>query len=394
MGANGGEEEPDVEEAGEVFETDPERSEDVPAFCQSLVALVAEGGATDEQSEVEGVEVVNFAGVRLAVLASYEPDEAADAGPDGQRPTTELASKAWAWVQATRKELRNAWGEPQPRELQVLDDGETPASTADVIMKILNRPTADSWERGGLTPTLVTGWKGEPWSSALQQMFFVVGADEEAEALTGGRELFLFNDSNGREFVYTDFDKRPEYLAFEEFRAGPAAEGYTILSAAGEGLDLVPASRLVGRREGGEDGRSEFVRQDDVEDLWTAAFLFFEAGFQQLDYFGPWVDEMADALGSPGHVAATRAASLTTDDQRYAELGRIWSSWGYVSTTEEFCIVLSTRSLEEHQADRALIALLLPPLGLQSVPTPQGEPAGDVWVRMTPRLDQEIGNWV
>ena len=69
MAASSDAEETELDEAGEWFETDLAGPEAVPAFCEALVALVAAGGATAEETEVAGVDVRNFAGVRLAFLA-------------------------------------------------------------------------------------------------------------------------------------------------------------------------------------------------------------------------------------------------------------------------------------------------------------------------------------
>ena len=406
MAASGDAEETELDQAGEWFETDLAGPEAVPAFCEALVALVAAGGATAEETEVAGVDVRNFAGVRLAFLAGYDPGASQAEAPDGKPTIGDLAVTAWSWAQRARDELREAWGEPKPRALRLLDDGESPASTTDAVMIILKQPSAESWERDGLVTTLLTGWKGEPWTSPLQQMFLVAGRDEDTSVYgdgSAGSEAhhepgqtldFLFTDSDGREFLHRGGGDRTVRLAFEEFRVGRAPQSYTLLDvASGASLTLFPEQRVVGRSEGGTDGRKDFMQEERTDDLWSAALLFFESSFADLDFLGPWFPTFADAVASPESLAARDAGAFSNDQERFEALGRSWIKWGRVDDSGEYCVFLVGTSQAVLKVERALVRQLVGALGLELVPTPAEITYEEVWVRMTPGLRREIQTW-
>lgn len=172
----------------------------------------------------------------------------------------------------------------------------------------------------------------------------------------------------------------------------------------GERLDLMRDRMLIGRTTGlagtaAGDGaspssaRTEFMKVDGPRRYGPAIHLFLEDGFAGLDHFGQWFTDVEDLDLPPEQLGRHRAAMFTTEADILAEIGCIWADSGIVDQSDQYWVFFDSRSLDEDEAERAELLVLLGRLGLEPVEPPAGAESGEVWVPREDRLDAEIDNW-
>ena len=145
----------------------PGGAEAVPGFCERLLAHLS-AGVDEPEFTFEGVDVEQAQGIWLAPLGGYDPEQ------DPDRPTSGYADLAETSVEAVRRELRGAWGDPLVRTPRLVGVDREPEGILDYVMVAVRFAEGEMWDRGPWCCVLLTGWDGEPRTSVLRQILIVL----------------------------------------------------------------------------------------------------------------------------------------------------------------------------------------------------------------------------
>jgi hypothetical protein len=212
-----------------------------------------------------------------------------------------------------------------------------------------------------------------------------------ARPYSPGPKEFVFGAGGGNDQRVVVADPQEAYVAFSEFFRKQNGGICTIDDEpAGQRLVLMPGPGVIVRSTG---ANTEYLKVDRPNRYTPSAMLFFENGYAGLDHFGQWFSNLADLDASPQARGATRAATITTEAAALEEVGRIWGDSGIVDPSNQWYVFFDSHGLDDDQADRAALLVLIDFLGLERVDAPDGAADGEVWVRMDPRLDAELERW-
>jgi len=174
--------------------------EDIPGFVDRALGHVR-AEAADDDFTLEGVDFEIAAGVWLAPIGAYDPDEDEPSTPE-QIAAGAGAPGPWggvmlAWEASVRRAMRSSWGEPVVHTPRLAGIEQKPEGILDYLMVAQEFEAAELWDRGELFVALLTRWQGEPGVSALVQVLVVL----PREFVMGGMAALMSEDATEHELL-------------------------------------------------------------------------------------------------------------------------------------------------------------------------------------------------
>lgn len=162
----------------------------------------------------------------------------------------------------------------------------------------------------------------------------------------------------------------------------------------GETLRVSVRDGALARSAGGDSNHTEFALVSDTNRPYrTTVSGFLGDGYSGLDYARWWVSDESLLRASASERGEALARSVDSDEAAVELVMRIWADSGIVDSTDEHFIFFEGHDVDDDELERAALNVLIAKLGLEKAQTPPGNPSGEVWVRMDPRLDAEAANW-
>lgn len=150
------------------------------------------------------------------------------------------------------------------------------------------------------------------------------------------------------------------------------------------------------------EGLEERLRADDVPLSATGvgwlvdAFLAEEFSAEEVADTTAWWSP--DRIEAAFELAATGETwtALAAEDAAIERFCRIWADSGYNEYDGDdtyYVLFDSTAANDVDAAEREDLLATIGELGLERVATPADSESGEVWVRVDPRIDDELENW-
>lgn len=150
---------------------------DVPGHLQRMLDHMRRE-EPDGDFVFEGVDVESAAGVWMAGLSVYYPDEDTPSTPDeivaGASPTGPYGVLMRDWSDRARAALHDTWGEPVLHTPRLVGSEQEPESILDYLLVAQNFAQAEVWDHGPLFAALLADWAGEPGESLLRQILLLL----------------------------------------------------------------------------------------------------------------------------------------------------------------------------------------------------------------------------
>lgn len=173
-------------------EPDFEHADIDPGNIAGFAERLLERDWSDEDFEIDGVQVQTSSGIWVVMLGAYVPPEG-----EATAQAQDDVSAALTWVEDARQSAQRAWGEPMVREPQVSGDDNAPEGVVDMLLLTLGLESAELWDRGARFVAMLTGWQGEPGASSLVQAMLVL----PREIAMGGLTATLPDDATQQELL-------------------------------------------------------------------------------------------------------------------------------------------------------------------------------------------------